>query len=121
MTLPAEFVSRDRQLAGLADLVAARVIAALNGTATSVPAAPEPPPLALQRAKAAAALSVGVDTFDRHIRPLLKCVYVGDLRLWPVAELERYLDEQARRRCDDSSDNVKRIPRRANARGPAPG
>ena len=79
-----------------------------------------PVKLALQRRDAAAALSVGVDTFDRHIRPLLKCVYVGDLRLWPVAELERYLDEQARRPCDDSRQNVNLPPRRANVRSLEP-
>lgn len=51
--------------------------------------------LALQRKEAAAALGVGVDTFDRHIRPELRCVYVGDVRLWPVAELERWLEGRA--------------------------
>lgn len=54
------------------------------------------PRLALQRKDAAAWLSVGVDTFDRHIRPHLKVVYVGDLRLWPVSELQRWLDSNAR-------------------------
>ena len=51
--------------------------------------------LALQRKEAAAALGVGVDTFDRHIRPALRCVYVGGIRLWPVAELERWLESRA--------------------------
>lgn len=106
----------DRQFARLAELVAVRVIAALDATAT--PAPPTPPRLALQRWEAAAALGVGVDTFDRHIRPLLKCVYVGDLRLWPIAELERFLCEQARRPCDDLGHETKRPPRRANVRGP---
>lgn len=53
------------------------------------------PRLALQRKEAAEALGVSGDTFDRHIRPELRCVYVGDLRLWPVAELERWLDRTA--------------------------
>jgi hypothetical protein len=51
--------------------------------------------LALQRKEAAAALGVGVDTFDRHIRPALRCVYVGDIRLWPVTELETWLAVRA--------------------------
>lgn len=51
--------------------------------------------LALQRKEAAAALGVSVDTFDRHVRPELRCVYVGDTRLWPVAELERWLADRA--------------------------
>jgi len=52
-------------------------------------------PLAYQRKEAAAALGVSVDTFDRHIRPHLRCVYVGDTRLWPVSELERWLAQAA--------------------------
>lgn len=55
----------------------------------------EPPRLALQRKDAAAALSIGVDTFDRHVRQHLRCVYVGDVRLWPVAEIERWLSSHA--------------------------
>jgi predicted DNA-binding transcriptional regulator AlpA len=51
--------------------------------------------LALQRKEAAAALGVAVDTFDRHIRPDLRCVYVGGVRLWPVAEIERWLAARA--------------------------
>lgn len=51
--------------------------------------------LAYQRKDAAAALGVSVDTFDRHVRPDLKCVYVGDTRLWPTTELERWLAERA--------------------------
>lgn len=51
----------------------------------------DPPRLALQRKDAAAALGVGVDTFDRHIRSELRCVYVGGVRLWPIAEIERWL------------------------------
>jgi hypothetical protein len=51
--------------------------------------------LALQRKEAAAALSLSVDSFDRHVRRHLRCVYVGDVRLWPVAELERWLAESA--------------------------
>lgn len=52
-------------------------------------------PLALQRKEAAAALSVSVDTFDRHVRPHVRCVYFGDVRLWPVSELQRWLDHHA--------------------------
>jgi hypothetical protein len=53
------------------------------------------PQLAYQRKDAAAALGLSVDSFDRHVRPTLKCVYVGDTRLWPVKELERWLAERA--------------------------
>jgi hypothetical protein len=112
-----EVVLTDSQLARLTDVMAVRLIGALDGPAHPPPPTPHSPKLALQRREAAASLSVGVDTFDRHIRPLLKCVYVGDLRLWPVAELERYLDEHARRPCDDEGQNTKRPPRRSKRPG----
>ena len=47
--------------------------------------------LALQRKEAAAALGIGVDSFDRHVRPHIACTYIGSTRLWTVAELERWL------------------------------
>ena len=52
--------------------------------------------LALQRKEAAEALSVGVDTFDRHIRPVLPVVHVGAVRLYPVEALEAWLAANAR-------------------------
>ena len=54
-------------------------------------------PLAVQRKVAADVLSVGVDTFDRHIRPHVPVVYVGAARLYPVAGLEAWLAANADR------------------------
>ena len=54
-------------------------------------------PLAYQRAQAALALGVSEDFFDKHIRPYVKAVYVGSLRLWSVNELQRWLDTNALR------------------------
>ena len=63
-----------------------------GGTFESLPMTPfnerSIAPLALQRKDAAAALGISVDTFDRHVRPQLRCVYIGDTRLWPVTELD---------------------------------
>jgi hypothetical protein len=53
------------------------------------------PRIALQRREAAAALGLSVDSFDRHVRPHLRVVYVGELRLWPVEDLNRWLRENA--------------------------
>jgi hypothetical protein len=50
-------------------------------------------PLAYQRAQAAAACGVSVRCFDMHIRPHVRCVYVGNTRLWATSELQRFLDE----------------------------
>lgn len=55
----------------------------------------DPPCLALNREQAAAALNMSVDTFDEHVRPFLRCVYVGTTRRWAVSELQRWLDESA--------------------------
>jgi hypothetical protein len=35
---------------------------------------------------------VSVDTFDRYIRPEIRAKYVGNLRLYSVGELQRWLD-----------------------------
>jgi len=56
---------------------------------------PNVPTLALKRRQAAQAVSLGVDAFDEHVRPHIRCVYVGTERLYPVAELQRWLHERA--------------------------
>jgi excisionase family DNA binding protein len=56
---------------------------------------PSPPRLSLRVEEAADALGVSVDTFERHIAAELRVVYVGRVRLYPVPELERWLDRQA--------------------------
>lgn len=53
------------------------------------------PHLALSRRDAAAALGMSLRHFQRHVQPHLRCIYSGQLRLYPVAELERWVDEQA--------------------------
>ena len=50
-------------------------------------------PAALQRKLAAAHCGVSVDSFDRHIRPHVTCRYVGGVRVWLVADLNRFLEE----------------------------
>ena len=54
------------------------------------------PPLALRRAEAAAACGVSLETFDQHIRPHIRTVEVGTVVTYPVAELQRFLTENAR-------------------------
>lgn len=51
--------------------------------------------LLLKRREAAEALGVSVSHFQRHIQPHLRCVYSGQLRLYPVAELERWIEKNA--------------------------
>lgn len=61
---------------------------------TSSRAMSDPPRLALSRRDAAAALGMSLRHFQRHVQPHLRCVYSGQLRLFPVAELERWVTEQ---------------------------
>jgi hypothetical protein len=53
--------------------------------------------LAYSKREAAEALGLSVDSFERHVQPQLKVVYVGRRRLFPVRELERWLSENAAR------------------------
>ena len=55
------------------------------------------PRLALSREEAAAAIGMGLDSFERHVQPTIRLVRRGRLRLVPIRELERWLDEHAER------------------------
>lgn len=61
------------------------------------------PRIALTRAEAAEALGVGLTTFKQRIAPELRVVREGKVRLYPVAELERWADERAERVIDDAA------------------
>ena len=53
------------------------------------------PRVALTVPEAAASIGVGVDFFDQHVRPDLRVIRRGSKRLIPVAELERWAEENA--------------------------
>jgi hypothetical protein len=55
------------------------------------------PRLALSREEAAAALGMSLDSFERHVQPTLQLVRLGRMRLVPVREIERWLEENADR------------------------
>jgi excisionase family DNA binding protein len=71
----------------------------------------EPPPepattrgparLALSRAEAAEALGVSVDFFDQHIAHEVRAIRRGRRRLYPVRELERWLEHSASLALED--------------------
>jgi hypothetical protein len=56
--------------------------------------------LALPREEAAAAVGMHVKTFDKKVRPELRAIRDGKTLLFPVSELERWLDENAERVLD---------------------
>ena len=53
------------------------------------------PPLALRPEAAAAALGISRDMFDAEVAPHVRCVRLGRLKVFPVRELEKWLDRQA--------------------------
>jgi excisionase family DNA binding protein len=57
--------------------------------------------LALSQQEAAEALGVSPDFFQEHLRHELPCVRRGRRRLYPVSELQRWLEENATRALDD--------------------
>jgi hypothetical protein len=61
----------------------------------------EIPCLALTRTEAAQSLGMGTTSFDEEVRPYVRAYRDGKLRLYPVRELERFLDENSSRALDD--------------------
>jgi hypothetical protein len=55
------------------------------------------PRLALTREEAADSISMSLNSFERHVQPTIRLVRLGRMRLVPVSELERWLDENASR------------------------
>jgi len=55
------------------------------------------PPIALTPPEAAAAIGIGEDFFTEHVRPELRLIRRGRKVLVPVAELERWVGENAER------------------------
>jgi len=51
--------------------------------------------LALGRSEAAAALGMSLRHFQRHVQPHIRTVYSGQLRLYSIKELERWLERNA--------------------------
>jgi hypothetical protein len=49
----------------------------------------------MTRAEAARALGMSINPFERHVQPELRIVRRGKLRLIPVREIERRLEENA--------------------------
>lgn len=54
-----------------------------------------PPRLALRKTEAAKALGLSDESFDRYVRPYVRVVRANSLRLYPIAELERWLRDSS--------------------------
>jgi hypothetical protein len=53
------------------------------------------PCLAVQHKDAPAALGLGKTSFEKYVVPEVRCVRLGSMRVYPVTELERWLDVNA--------------------------
>ena len=60
-------------------------------------------PIALSKPEAAAALSMSVDSLERHVLPDLRVIRRGRLVLIAVAELERWANDNAERTLPERS------------------
>jgi hypothetical protein len=52
-------------------------------------------PLALRIGDAAEALGISVESFERYVESKVKILRLGKMKLVAVAELERFLEEEA--------------------------
>jgi excisionase family DNA binding protein len=57
--------------------------------------------LALTRREAAEALGISVESFTRYVQPEVKVVRRGSLRLFPISDLERWLEENGSSMVED--------------------
>ena len=67
---------------------------------------PQVPALALNASRAAAAIGMGETAFREHVAPELDVVRIGSMRLYPVAALQRWLDEHATRTLEAVGDRA---------------
>lgn len=51
----------------------------------------------LKREEAAAALGMSLNSFERYVQPSIRLVRLGRMRIVPVQELERWVNEHAQR------------------------
>jgi hypothetical protein len=55
------------------------------------------PCLAVQHKDAPAVLGLKKTSFEKYVVPEVRCVRLGSMRVYPVAELERWLERHAER------------------------
>ena len=53
------------------------------------------PCLAVQHKDAPAVLGLGKTSFEKYVVPEVRCVRIGSMRVYPVRELERWLERHA--------------------------
>jgi hypothetical protein len=66
----------------------------------------------LSKKQAAAALAVSVSHFERHVQPSLPLVRSGQLTLYPIRDLEQWVDDRT------TTQRVSRTTRSQEGRSP---
>jgi hypothetical protein len=51
--------------------------------------------LTLTRVEAARTLGISMDSFERHVQPEVRAVVRGRLRLYPLSELQRWIEKNS--------------------------
>lgn len=62
------------------------------------------PRLAFTRVEAAASIGMSLDSFERYVQPDLRLIRPGRMRLVPVAELERWVEQNAARTIEPNGN-----------------
>ena len=79
------------------------------------------PRLALSRDEAAQSVGISLDSFERYVQPHVRMIRCGKLRLVPVTELQRWLDENAEGLLARAYDGDRQLNGRAARESPQPG
>jgi len=61
------------------------------------------PRLGLTRDEAAVSIGMSLDSFERYVQPTIRLVRRGRLRIVPVRELDRWLEDNAQCTLDGES------------------
>jgi hypothetical protein len=62
--------------------------------------------IAYDRPEAAAALGMGITSFETYVAPHIRSVRAGRLVLYPVRELEKWVEQNARLTLERAHDPV---------------
>jgi hypothetical protein len=62
--------------------------------------------IAYDRPEAAAALGMGITSFETYVAPQIRSIRVGRLVLYPVRELEKWVEQCARLTLEGRRDAV---------------
>jgi hypothetical protein len=69
------------------------------------------PRIGLRKEDAARSLGLSDESFDRYVKPHIRVVRLGSLRVYPVRELARFLEARAESPLGDEHRDTQPVPR----------